>query len=227
MASYAYNLENFVQILENWGLSEVMLPFLLVFVVFFGILEKANILGERAKKYNLVIALVIALMVVVPHVTGLYPADKDPVEIFNEAIPSISIVIVAAMGALILIGTMGGKIAQNPMYATGGVVLTAVVIYVISVDFVVAPLILGIAVALMIVNFFSHETKLEGIVQGAITIFGFTVVLFFFGRARGWFHALPDWLVNPIYHGAIIFTMIVFSLVVYAFSADEGSGSKE
>ncbi|MDA1196333.1 MAG: hypothetical protein O2779_00005 [Nanoarchaeota archaeon] len=221
MASYAYNLENFFRILEEWGLSDVMLPFLLVFVVFFAILEKTNILGERARKYNLVIALVIALMVVVPHVTGLYPVNKDPVDIFNEAIPSISIVIVAAMGVLILIGTMGGKVSQNPMYASGGVILTGVVIYVLSVDFIVAPLILGLAVALLIVNFFSQETKLEGIVQGAIVVFSFVVVLFFFGRARGWFHALPDWLVNPIYHGAIIFTMIVFSLVVYAFSAEE------
>ena len=226
MVSYAYNLERFVEILENWGLSDVMLPFLLVFVVFFAILQKVNILGEDKRKYNLIVALVIALMVIVPHVTGMYPDGKDPVEIFNEAIPSISIVIVAAIGVLILIGTLGGKVAMNPMYATGGVLLTAAFIYVVSVDHVVAPLVLGVSVALLIVNFFSRETKIEGIAQGISAIFAFVVVLFFFGRSKGWFHQLPDWVTNPIYHGVIIFMLIVFSLVVYAFSSEDDSSSQ-
>ncbi|GAG35226.1 unnamed protein product, partial [marine sediment metagenome] len=66
MVSYAYNLEEFIRVLESWGLTDVLLPFLLIFVVMFAILQKTRILGEDKKRFNMVIALVIGLMVVIP-----------------------------------------------------------------------------------------------------------------------------------------------------------------
>ncbi|MBI2576956.1 hypothetical protein HYV84_07095 [Candidatus Woesearchaeota archaeon] len=224
MASRAFQLEEFVRILDSWGLRDVMLPFLLVFVVFFAVLHKTNILGKDRDKLNLVLALVVALLVIIPHVTGLYPANMDPVEIFNEVIPSISIIIIAAIGALIIMGVLGGQVANKPMYATGGVVLTAAVIYVIFVYPDMSPLLLGLAVVLLIMNFFSKGTKIEGMVQGGITVAAFIVVLYFFGVARGWFQQLPDWLTDSTYQGVIIFTMILLTLVIYMFSSDDDGG---
>ena len=53
MVSRAYNLEEFIEILDSWGLTDVMLPFLLIFVVIFALMAKTRILGEDKKKYNI------------------------------------------------------------------------------------------------------------------------------------------------------------------------------
>lgn len=107
--SRAYNLEEFIRILESWGLSEVMLPFLLIFVVVFAILQKTKILGSGQKKYNAVFALILGLIVVIPHVLGVYPKGGDVVEILNKALPNVSIILLAIVMVLILIGLLGGE----------------------------------------------------------------------------------------------------------------------
>jgi len=109
MASNAYNLEEFVRILDSWGLTDVMLPFLLIFVLIFAMLAKTRVLGEDKKKYNLIVALVMALLVVIPHVLDYYPPGGDVVEIMNTALPQVSIIAVAVIMLLILVGLFGGE----------------------------------------------------------------------------------------------------------------------
>ena len=90
--------------LESWGLTDVILPFVLIFTVIFAILQKAKIFGAESKKYNVVFALAISLLVVIPHVTGTYPAGLDAVDIINQAIPSISVLAIAVIMFLVLAG---------------------------------------------------------------------------------------------------------------------------
>jgi len=97
-------LSDFFQSLEMWGLTDVMLPFLLVFTLVFAVLEKVKILGEEKRNLNVIVALVLALSTIIPHVTNYYPLDYDPVEIINKALPSVSILVIAIMMLLILIG---------------------------------------------------------------------------------------------------------------------------
>ena len=70
--SSIYRLENFVRALDGWGLTDVMLPFLLIFTLVFAIMQKTKILGEDKKNFNVIIALVMALLVVIPHITSSY-----------------------------------------------------------------------------------------------------------------------------------------------------------
>lgn len=104
MATNLYMLENFFRSLERWGLMDVILPFMLIFVVMFAVLEKTKVLGDGKKNLNVALSLVVSLIVVVPHVTGNYPAGYDPVKIINAALPSVSIVVVAVTMLLIMIG---------------------------------------------------------------------------------------------------------------------------
>ncbi len=99
-------LENFFESLVDWGLIDVMLPFLLVFVLVFAVLEKTHILGQDKKNFNVVVSLVLALSVIFPHVTGSYYGylGFDPVEIINGALPQVGILVVAIMMLLVLIG---------------------------------------------------------------------------------------------------------------------------
>jgi len=221
MASRAYNLEEFVEIINSWGLRDVMLPFLLIFVIIFALMAKARILGERKKKYNLIVALVMALLFIIPHVMDRYPSNFDPVDIMNEALPSISIVIVAAIGALIIIGAFGGQVSTRPAHLTGGVIVIGAVIYTIFVYPILSPLLLAIAIIFVITTAFSNPTKdKSGYVQGAISIGAFVVVLYFFGVARGWFQEMPKWLQDPLYQGVIISVIIVGTLVGYVTSSE-------
>ncbi len=109
MPSNAYQLEGFMKMLESWGLTDVLLPFLLIFTIVFAILQKTKILGDGKKNFNVVIALVLALSVVIPHVTGSYPGGTDVVEMLNKALPNVSIVAVAFVMLLILIGLFGAE----------------------------------------------------------------------------------------------------------------------
>ncbi len=98
--------------LESYGLSDVILPFILIFTVVFAIMQKVKPLGDekgRYKQFNVVISLVMAFAVVIPHVMGYYPANADVVVIINKALPQVSIILVAVLMVLLIVGLFGGK----------------------------------------------------------------------------------------------------------------------
>lgn len=110
MASQYYYFTDFFEALERWGFMDVLLPFLLVFTVIFAILQKIRLFGQHTKNFNAVIALCIALIVVIPHVTDSYPSENwDPVVVMNKALPTVSILILAILMMLVLIGLFGGE----------------------------------------------------------------------------------------------------------------------
>ena len=131
MASNAFQLEEFIRILDSWGLTDVMLPFLLIFVVIFALMAKAKILGDEKKKYNLVVALVIGLLVVIPHVLNLYPPGGDVVDIMNTALPQVSLIVVAVIMLLILIGLFGGEAKWMGSSLSGWIAIVAFIIILI------------------------------------------------------------------------------------------------
>lgn len=86
-----------------------ILVFLLVFTIVFAVLQKTNILGAGRKNFNVIVALVMALIVVVPHIAGYYPGGYDVVDIINEALPQVSLIAIAAIMLLLLIGLFGAE----------------------------------------------------------------------------------------------------------------------
>ncbi|MBI4440051.1 hypothetical protein HY638_03700 [Candidatus Woesearchaeota archaeon] len=107
MVNQSFRMESVFRTLNEWGLIDVVLPFLLIFTILFAILQKSSLLGENKKQINTVVALIFALIVVIPHVTNSYPTSFDPVEIINTALPQVSVVVVAIVMLLILIGLFG------------------------------------------------------------------------------------------------------------------------
>jgi len=118
-----------IQRLDNVGLSDAILPFFLIFVIIFAILQKSKILhssdtDEKGRAFDVVVALVIGLIVIVPHVVGLYPDGKDVVEIMNAALPNIGIILIALVGFFLIIGLFGAKASwKGPL--TGVISLVA------------------------------------------------------------------------------------------------------
>ena len=123
MPANIFDFESVIMVLESWGLMDVLLPFLLIFVVIFAILQKTHILGKDKKNYNVIISLVVALMVVIPHVLNSYPAGFDVVEIINMVVPQISLIIVAVLMLLLLLGLFGGASIPGAVAAIAGLVV--------------------------------------------------------------------------------------------------------
>ena len=96
-------LGNALDFMKEFGIFDVILPFLLVFAVVFGILEKTKILGEEKigketyprKNLNAIVAFVMAMLVV---------AATKIVGVINVALPKISLLIIVALSFLLMIG---------------------------------------------------------------------------------------------------------------------------
>ena len=102
--------EDLIFALDNLGVADILLPFILIFTIVFAAMQKTKILGEK-KQFHVVVALVIALSVVIPHVLGTYPAGYDVVVIMNEVLPQVSLIAVAFLTVLLLAGIVGVEIA--------------------------------------------------------------------------------------------------------------------
>ena len=120
--------ESFIISLERVGFIDVLLPFLLVFTIIFAILEKTKILGEGKRNMNMGIAIIFALIVVIPHITGNFPAGYDPVQIINAALPSVSLIIIAIVSLMILVGVFAHDRLLWGMTAPGWIGFVSIVI---------------------------------------------------------------------------------------------------
>ncbi len=97
------NAPDFLIQLEQFGLLDAIIPFLLIFAIIFTVSSRTKILGEN-KSVHMLVAMAIALLVVLPHIMGSYPEGQDVVKIINEAVPNVSLVIVILIAGLILAG---------------------------------------------------------------------------------------------------------------------------
>ncbi len=118
----------FVYTLESYGLTDALLPFLLIFAVVFAILQKVKIFGKDKRNINVILALVIGLLVVIPHVTNSYPPGGDVVEIMNNAIPNVSLILISIIMLLILVGVFGSEIDIAGTSLAGWIALISLLI---------------------------------------------------------------------------------------------------
>jgi hypothetical protein len=92
-----------IEFFRDFGLFDVVLPFLLVFTIVFAILEKTRILGVVKsgkdeipnKNLNSMVAFVVGLLVV---------ATANVVRTINESLPNVVLLVVIAVSFLIMIG---------------------------------------------------------------------------------------------------------------------------
>ncbi len=128
------NFADSIVMLQDMGVADVLIPFILVFTVVFAILQKSHVLGkkEEAKRYNIIVALVMGLGVVFTHVLGVFPPQHDPVNIINLALPNISVVVIAIIMVMLLLGVFGAELNLGGTRLNTWIVLVSagVVIYV-------------------------------------------------------------------------------------------------
>ena len=85
-------------------LTTMLLPFLLIFVVVFAILEKANVLGKEKHQINAIVALVIGLTVI------LFPGPR---EIIVTILPWLAVGVAVLLVFFILYGFFAGDLSEG------------------------------------------------------------------------------------------------------------------
>lgn len=221
----AYNLERFIISIERWGIADVLLPFLLLFAIFYGILTKAKVLGEH-KGINLTTAAVISATPVVFHAVGAFPERFDPVIIINQAVPGISLVAVAMISLLIFFGLFGGKPDFNYSSISAfsfGIILLFIINTVLKRNTELAFIISMIIILLIIFSMF--KTGLPGLYD-LVVVFSTCFIIYIFGRKVGWFDEPPSWLMNDYFIGLGITIIIFFIIIAVAVKGDKNEPSK-
>lgn len=115
----AIDLVGGFQRLEELGMYEIFLPFLLIFILVWAILGRINLFGPNSGRFNAIIALVVGILLV---------RQGDLVEFINTYLPNVSAVIVVFLGFLILLGVFGfGSINMK-----GGIMILFVIVSLIG-----------------------------------------------------------------------------------------------
>lgn len=109
-------------ILQNWIFTKFAFPFLLIFFILFGILEKTKVFGEDKSRLNALISFVVGL---------IFVGAVFPKLVVENLILFLTIAIVVVFIALLLFGFIVGKTPEVPgklQGAIAGVVIIAVAI---------------------------------------------------------------------------------------------------
>jgi len=130
-------LEQTFMMLKDIGIFDVFLPFVLIFTIVFAVLQKIKLFDD--KRVNTMIALVMGLATIAPHVLMGTPAPDsvlsnglpDVVEIINGAIPGVSVVVVAILMALIVIGVMGKRVELGDSSLSGWIALISFAVVIV------------------------------------------------------------------------------------------------
>jgi len=107
--------------------TEMLLPFLLVFVVVFAILQKSKILGDGKAQIDAIVALVIGLILI-----GV-PGPRD---IVVGLMPWMAVGVAVILVFLILYGFVAGDLTEAPRWmkimfgVLSGIFVVAIVLYV-------------------------------------------------------------------------------------------------
>ncbi|MBI4148148.1 hypothetical protein HY490_02550 [Candidatus Woesearchaeota archaeon] len=90
--------DSVIRVLVDFGLVDVILPFVLVFAVVFGILEQTKVFGEQRKNVNIVVALVAAMLVL---------ASVDVLSAVNRTASFLAVVLVTGLVVMMVLGVVG------------------------------------------------------------------------------------------------------------------------
>ena len=122
----ATQIGDIILYLQQLGVYDYFLPFLLIFAIIFAILEKTSILGKDKTNINAVISMVIGLLLVV---------QQNIVSIINSFLPRASLIIIIILISMLVISLVGGSSAGY----SGGVFGVIVILILIGLVWSVSP----------------------------------------------------------------------------------------
>lgn len=117
---------------QKFGIFDFIVPFMLVFAIVYGVLERTNIFGERGPSVNAIIALSIAIASVL---TGWF------ISFLTGFLPWVSVIAIVVVAALMLLAMLVGdfnKLIENDrLLKIGGVVVVGVLAIIFIIQLVI------------------------------------------------------------------------------------------
>ena len=89
-----------IKLLQQTGVYDYLLPFILIFALVFAALEKTEVLGSGKTNINALVAFVMGLILI---------AQQGIVATINMFIPRVSLILVVILMAILVIATIAGK----------------------------------------------------------------------------------------------------------------------
>lgn len=151
-------------IFTNVIFTDYILPWVLLFVIVFAILEKTNLLGEGKRQINAIIGAVVGLIVLA------FPAFRD---VITGLIPYFAVVLIAIFVFLLLFSFASGETKGNPLGKTPKIIFGIV----LFIGTIIAVLILTGSFD-KLVTFFSSSNTGANIIFVVIAIAAVAAVLY-------------------------------------------------
>src|SRR3989344_416345 len=117
----AFSFQDTISALQEIGVFDFLLPFLLIFSIIFAALEKTKILGEDKTNINVIVSAIIGMLVLI---------QPGIIQTINLFLPRVSLIIVVVLMGLLVIAVLAGKKFEG---LKGGLLSFAVIIALIAV----------------------------------------------------------------------------------------------
>ena len=134
MASVSTAFAQIGDALQQFGVADIILPFLLIFTLLFAVFQRINLFssghGEGNKNIHVVLSLLISVITLVPHLSRRYPPGYDPIDIINVMIPSAAVIAVIIILFLFLAGMFGSELGAH------GIPAIALILIVVAMGYV-------------------------------------------------------------------------------------------
>ncbi|MBD3304556.1 hypothetical protein GF343_05410 [Candidatus Woesearchaeota archaeon] len=114
--------------LQQWGVLDVLVPFVLIFTIIYAVLQKIQLFGTEGKRFNAIIALAITLTAIVPHILGTYPPGMDVIAIMNASLPETVLLIVAVVLLMVMMGLMYGNWPEETPLSGIAAIIAAIIL---------------------------------------------------------------------------------------------------
>lgn len=108
-------------ILQHWVLVEFVYPFLIIFAIIFGILEKTKLLGSDKKQLNAILAFIVGL---------IFISFVSPKLLVQNLILFLSVGIVIVFIVLLIWGFIVG---EEPKFGNNTIKIIAIIVVIIAV----------------------------------------------------------------------------------------------
>lgn len=119
--------------LQNYGIIDLFIPFLLIFSIVYAILLKIKIFGDpKDKKYEkiyIIIAFSFGIFSIVPHFVPM-EGVPDIVNIMKGSFPQVSFLLLVILSVAIVLGILGARLDLMETGAGAGIMifLSAVIV---------------------------------------------------------------------------------------------------
>lgn len=242
----AFSFVDALQNMDNYGLMDIWLPFFLIFIAAYAVLDRINIFAKKgdegnknkAKAYNVVLALILSILPVIFHITGEYKGF-DLVRVINESLWVVGLIVVAFLMISLVTGPFGSKFNfKNNII--GSWVLGGAILFIINFAFPDVEGWVGLlTIFIIVVAVMTSKNRTENQTNFGISLMVFGVlslVIYIFGSNMGYFGELPYYMQDSGLQAMIIFVAVIAVLIGFITKGDNkpsgenvsgGAGKKE